>query len=93
MEKLPYVFDLTYDIKTMEDVELIASGEPHCSSASPDDLVNMFIALKMEVPKCLDGETGTQEIWVCKDGTWLPYKPLPDEIENYRKAKMSRFDR
>lgn len=35
-EELPYDFDLLYDIKTMDEVERIAKGEPHCSNATYD---------------------------------------------------------
>lgn len=88
---LPYDFDLLWDVKDTEDVEMIANGEPHCSDARPEDLVELFIKCEMEVPECLSSVTQTKEIWICKDGTWQDYEPLPDEADKYRKARIHHF--
>ena len=52
-DRLPPDFDCLYDIKTMEDVERIAAGDPHHSNATVDDLIECFITCKLEVPQCL----------------------------------------
>jgi len=52
-KRLPYDFDLYYDVKYMYEVEMIAKGEPHCSDADGYDLYKMFSDLGMEIPDCL----------------------------------------
>ena len=54
MLKLPYDFDLLFDVKTLEDVKIIANYGPHCSDASPQDLANLFITLGLDLPPCLN---------------------------------------
>jgi len=53
MDKLPYVFDLLYDIKHLEEVEIIARGEASHSDADPYELLNLFEKEGLEIPKCL----------------------------------------
>jgi len=53
MNELPYIFDLYWDVKTYEQVDIIARGEPDCSEATPGDLKKLFIDEGMEVPKSL----------------------------------------
>ena len=45
-ERLPYPFDLHYDIKHMWEIEAIAKGKPHSSDATPEELVELFIELE-----------------------------------------------
>jgi len=54
MTKLPYVFDLLYDIKYMYEVESIAKGFPSASDATPEDLVELFERQNMPIPECLE---------------------------------------
>jgi len=61
MRELPYEFDLLYDVKMMYEVESIANGEPSCSDASPEDLVELFIAHKLEMPECLKQFVGKKK--------------------------------
>lgn len=93
--ELPYDFDLHWDVKTFEDVEMIAKAEGHCSDATGDDLVDLFELLEMEVPACLaaNGHHGTMDIWITTNGLWYPFPPedLPrDDIKkaNIRKNKF-----
>ena len=53
MRELPYDFDLLHDIKMMYQVEAIAKGEPSCSDATPEDLLELFIAHQLPIPACL----------------------------------------
>ena len=53
MRDLPYVFDLLYDVKTMEQVGRIARYEGDCSDATPLDLYELFMQQGMPVPDCL----------------------------------------
>lgn len=92
MNKLPYDFDLLHDIKTMDEVEAIARGEPHNTSASLQDIVDTFISLDMEVPECLSTITPTHDIWVCNDGTWISYEPPIEEMHKYRKTRIMKFE-
>jgi len=93
MTPLPYSFDLLHDIKYMYEVELACKGR-HCSNASPADLMEMFINHKLEIPEyleeaCKGYNKGETVIWVCNDGTWITYQPLPDEIHNYVRTKIA----
>lgn len=92
-EKLPYSFDLHWDVKTLDDVERIAKGQGHCSSARPEDLVELFLDLEMEVPACLEGVNPMMTIWICQDHSWQNYQPLPDEIHKYHRTRVRSFDR
>jgi len=59
MDELPSVFDLLWDVKTMEQVERISRFEGDCSAASPEDLVELFLQEGMAVPDCLSGFSST----------------------------------
>ena len=52
--ELPYDFDLHWDVKSMEQVERIARGDPDASDATPEDLVAMFLAHDLPIPSCLN---------------------------------------
>lgn len=91
MTTLPSVFDLLYDIKTLDDVECIANGSPHASDADPEDLVTLFKEQGMDVPNCLSALTGYKTIWICCDKTWSEDMPLDEDIDKYRKVKISPF--
>jgi hypothetical protein len=86
--ELPYVFDLLWDVKSYEQVERIAKYEGDCSDASPEDLVELFQQEGMDIPECLADFAPQITIWVCKDGSWLPYEPLYEELHKYRKTKI-----
>jgi hypothetical protein len=94
-ERLPYSFDLHYDIKYMSEVEDIAKGNPHSSDATPEDLVELFIELELDVPECLHEAKiyveNKQTIWILPDGTWIDYEPLEHEYPNTRKVVISKF--
>ena len=68
---LPYDFDLLWDVKTLAEVEIIAAGEGHCSSAKPEDLLALFLDLELEVPECLKP---CDLIFIHTDGTWSDEK-------------------
>jgi hypothetical protein len=89
---LPYSFDLLYDVKTMKDVEMIASEQAHHSDATPEELVSLFIEEELPTPECLSSFKSLMTIWVCKDGSWLPYKPTFEELHKYQEVKITRFD-
>lgn len=86
--ELPYIFDLLYDVKDYEQVDRIARGEPDCSDADPQDLVALFKQEGLALPPSLKQYGAHIDIWVHKNGTWLRYEPLPEEMHNYRKAKI-----
>lgn len=92
---LPPDFDLHYDIKYMREVEAVANDEPHASEATPEDLVELFIANKMEIPECLretkEYMDNRQTIWILPNGTWLDYEPLENEYPEVRKVEISKF--
>tara|TARA_Y100001960_G_scaffold333950_1_gene442673 strand:+ start:173 stop:472 length:300 start_codon:yes stop_codon:yes gene_type:complete len=94
-KRLPHDFDLHYDIKYMKEVEAVANDEPHASDATPEDLVELFIAHKMEIPECLretkEYMDNRQTIWILPDGTWLDYEPLTHEHPEFRKVQISKF--
>jgi len=84
--KLPYKFDLLYDIKYMYEVEQIANGKPSSSDAEPSDLVELFLSLRMKVPHCLKGVLINRDVWLCNDGTWSFDEPMFDEKYKYIKS-------
>lgn len=51
--KLPYDFDLLYDVKSMRDVEDIAAGRPSRCEVTREELIALFKRLDMHVPSCL----------------------------------------
>jgi len=53
LKKLPYEFDLLYDIKTLKDVEDIAHGRPTGCEGSVEDLIKLFKESNLPVPDCL----------------------------------------
>jgi len=95
MTPLPYSFDLLHDIKHMYEVEMVCKGQhPAGTDATPEDLLEMFIDHKLEIPEyleeaCKGYNKGETVIWVCNNGTWLTYQPLPDEIHNYVRTKIA----
>ena len=52
-KRLPYIFDLMYDVKDLEQVSRIANGAPDSSDATPTDLLALFISEGLEIPSCL----------------------------------------
>ena len=90
-KKLHSDFDLLYDLKQMDEVERIARGESTHSDASPEDLVDLFTELRIEVPECLKSVTGTTIIWVLDDGTWLSEEPNKLSKDKYQKVKINKF--
>lgn len=91
-DRLSPQFDLLYDLKFMYEVETIANGEGSHSDASPEDLVDLFNELGVEVPECLSSFTGSTFIWVLPNGHWLSYEPLSHEEPNAQKVKINKFN-
>jgi len=87
MRELPYTFDLHYDIKMMWEIETIAKGEPHCSDASPEDLVELFIEMDMEIPECLSGVKLSKYIWLHRNNTWTSTEP--ENKDGYTKVRRN----
>ena len=92
--RLPYDFDLHWDVKTMEDVERIANGEGHCSDADGNDLVDLFILHDMEIPECLTENNyfGTEVIHIFPNGVWR--RPAWDGeavVEGVRRVTINRI--
>ncbi len=52
-ERLPYAFDLLYDLKTMKDVEDVAYGRPSRCNVTPRELAKVFLDYNIPIPKCL----------------------------------------
>jgi len=52
-ERLPYEFDLNFDVKTYGCVKTISNNEGHCSDANVDDLLTLFCRLEMSIPSYL----------------------------------------
>lgn len=93
--ELPYEFDLFFDIKTMQEVEDIATGKPHSSDAEPEELLDLFIKYNLDIPDCLKNfkskKDSEQTIWILPNGTWLDYEPLENEYPNVRKVVITKF--
>jgi len=84
--KLPYVFDLFFDVKTMEQVERIARGEGDHSSATPYELYEMFEGQNLPIPECLKVYTNPY-IWIDQTGTWQKEKPPEHDMFRFKKAR------
>ncbi len=52
-ERLPYAFDLLYDLKTMRDVEDVAYGRPSRCNVTSRELAKVFLDYNIPIPKCL----------------------------------------
>ncbi len=96
MTRLPYDFDLLYDIKYMYQVERVCKGLPTGSSATPRELRELFIDLEMELPDFLieacKGYPEEKTIWVCNDGSWITYEPCYEERYKYVKTTIVLSD-
>ena len=92
MKKLPYDFDLHWDVKSFEEVERIANGEGHCGDATGDDLVDLFEVLDMEVPACLaeNGHYGTMDIWITTNGLWYTFPPEDTPCDSMHKVNVRK---
>lgn len=93
MTKLHSDFDLIYDLKYMYEVEMVCDGlSPAGTDASPEDLYEMFVDHKMEIPEYLKNAVGVKvnetEVWISIDRTWSFHEPLFDEKHKFVKTKM-----
>jgi len=73
---LPYEFDLLFDIKTYDEVDLVANYQHSASDASPEDLVELFQKHDLPIPDSLKSFVPVIHIWILPNGTWLDHEPL-----------------
>jgi len=88
MTKLPYVFDLLYDMKTREQLDNFLADEP-----SICDDPNWMVEETMEehnipfpegyVKSLKEGFPGV--VWVHKNGTYLTWAPCKSEENEYQR--------
>jgi hypothetical protein len=64
--RVPYEFDLLYDIKEYYEIEMVLKGEPHCSDASPHELEELMEAHGIPFPSWYERTKyqHPKEIWV-----------------------------
>ena len=80
--ELPCVFDLLYDIKTMDDVEHSAAGtDGGVHGASAEKLRDLFIREKLPLPECLLGHPYKEVVYLSNNGTWTAHEPLSHEMD------------
>ena len=85
MKELPYVFDLLFDVKTLEQVERIAKYEGDCSDATPEELRSLFISEGLDLPECLEGvnRTDTEMLdWLITNRALVHTQPSLDNNVN-----------
>jgi hypothetical protein len=81
--KLPYDFDLLYDIKSVEELHRILNGEPHSMEIYRDkeiELCELMDHYKIPFP---EGYTrpiaATPDIWIDGNGVYITYTPCEEE--------------
>jgi hypothetical protein len=83
MKKLPYEFDLLWDIKTFEQLHDILNGGMHCTHVDESDLVELM--QEMDIPLPEDYKPSFKldfpsEIWIDNNGGYLTYKPEEEDL-------------
>jgi hypothetical protein len=77
-ERLPYDFDLFWDIKTKEQLYDILKGGIHCTEVNDTELLEMMIHHNIPIPKdyILPFKPDfPKEIWIDNNGNYLTYPP------------------
>ena len=84
MTKLPYEFDLLYDIKTLEQAYRVMKELPDCSDADPEDVYELLVKYDLPVPDWYVAPTPEQPVaWLDGNGSYLTYKPTFSELGEY----------
>lgn len=91
-DKVPYVFDLLWDIKSKAKVYDILTNPDavHCTSVNRTDLIYAMKEYGVPFPEGFEDPSENHEpyIWADSNGGYLTYAPDPAEAHNYRRYKM-----
>lgn len=92
MEKLPYAFDLFFDIKSINELYKILNEDSLDVCFNQFELEELMDKYKLPYPKKYQRRTKPgfpKEIWIDKNGGYLTYPPCESEKDKYQ--KMRRF--
>lgn len=89
--KLPYEFDLLYDVKSVEELHSILEGEPHCTDGQDWELCEL--AEKYNIPLPVGYISPLKPgfptvVWIDSNGCYQDYPPTKEE--EYRFQRMTR---
>jgi len=87
--KLPYDFDLLFDIKTYEQVEEVVAGE-YWDDVTPEQLKTLFIRTNTPVPNCLKNTQILMDIYIFPNGTYSRTKPTSAQAQ-WQKVTIPEF--
>lgn len=92
-DKLPYVFDLLWDLKTVSKAHdlLVNEDAMHCTTVNEIELVCLMKAEGVPLPENYEDPTKDHEpyIWADSNGGYLIYEPDPSEAHLYKKYRMT----
>ena len=85
--KLPYKFDLLYDVKSVEELHSILNGEPHCTDANDWELCELAKKHNIALPEGYDSplkEGFPTTVWIDDNGCYQDWKPLEHEADEFQ---------
>jgi hypothetical protein len=88
--RLPYEFDLMWDIKTVEELYDILKGEPHCTDFDAWELVETMQKYYIPLPNDYDSplKNGFPTIvWIDANGNYNDYAPMKEEEHKFQKMR------
>ena len=88
--KLPYVFDLLHDVKSVEELHSILLGEPHCTDATDWELCELADEHGIPLPEGYESplqEGFPTTVWIDDNGGYQDWKPLPDEEHRFQRMR------
>jgi hypothetical protein len=89
-EKLPYSFDLHFDIKTVDELHSILLNDALDSCFNQSELEEMMDTCEIPFPK---GYTRVHKpdfpriVWIDKTGGYLTYQPTSEEAHKYQRMR------
>ena len=90
MKRLPYEFDLLYDIKYTEQLEIVLRGEPFAYEVDLVDLEESMVKHKIPFPiwyeRCTSPDFPTV-VWIDKNGGYITYPPEESEKDQYKRMR------
>lgn len=90
--KLPYAFDLHFDIKDQEDLYSFLRGEPHRCSAPNWEVEELMEEFKIPFPDDITErylkKGFPSMVWIKNDGTYITDPPVQMEEKEYQRMRI-----
>lgn len=88
--KLPYEFDLLYDVKSVEELHSILLGEPHCTDAQDWELCELAEKFNIPLPEgykspLKDGFPTV--VWIDDNGGYQDWAPTLEEEHRFQRMR------